>query len=104
MPEQAFFVLLRDCSGWSEQRRVRFWWLFFFWSTGPRVRAQRLWHTVLVVSGHVGASWARDQVRIPCIGRRILYCWATREVQDTDVLKGVSCVTAHLIDYSIVQT
>ena len=27
-----------------------------------------------------GSFWPRDQTRVSCIGRRILYCWATREV------------------------
>ena len=26
-----------------------------------------------------GSSWFRDQTRVSCIGRWVLYCWATRE-------------------------
>ena len=26
-----------------------------------------------------GSSWPRDRIRVSCIGRRILYCWATGE-------------------------
>ena len=26
-----------------------------------------------------GASWPRDQTHVSCIGKQILYCWATRE-------------------------
>ena len=28
-----------------------------------------------------GSSWPRDQTHVSCIGRRILYYWATREAQ-----------------------
>ena len=28
-----------------------------------------------------GPSWSRDQTHVSCIGRRILYYWATREAQ-----------------------
>ena len=33
----------------------------------------------LVAPQHVGSSWTRDQTRVPCIGRRILNYYATRE-------------------------
>ena len=68
---------------------------FLFLEHGPQSEGSAACRTVLVASGHVGSSWARDQICVPCTGRRILYHWTTREVQDTDVLKGVSCVTAH---------
>ena len=73
---------------------------FLFLEHGPQSEGSAACRTVLVASGHVGSSWARDQICVPCTGRRILYHWTTREVQDMDVLKGVSCVTAHLIDYA----
>ena len=33
----------------------------------------------LVTPWHVGSSWIRDQTPISCVGRWILYHWATRE-------------------------
>ena len=27
----------------------------------------------LVAPGHVGSSWIRDQIHVPCIGRQTLY-------------------------------
>ena len=35
----------------------------------------------LPVSFSRGSSWPRGRTRVSCIGRRILYCWATREAQ-----------------------
>ena len=35
-----------------------------------------------------GSSWARDQTHISCIGRRVLYCWATGGNPDK---KSVRC-------------
>ena len=35
----------------------------------------------LVAPQCVESSWTTDQTRVPCIGRRILNCWLTREVQ-----------------------
>ena len=29
-----------------------------------------------------GFSWFRDQTQVSCIGRRVLYCWATGEAPD----------------------
>ena len=31
-----------------------------------------------VALGNVGSSWIRDQTRVSCVGRQILYHWATR--------------------------
>ena len=64
-------------------------WLLFLWSTGSRhadfsscgAWAQWLWPTGLVAPQHVGSSWTRDRTHVPCIGRRILIHWATREAQ-----------------------
>ena len=39
-----------------------------------------LWCTGLVVPRHVGSSQTRDRTCVPCIGRRILNHWTTREV------------------------
>ena len=33
----------------------------------------------LVAPQHVGSSWTRGRTHVPCIGRRILNHWATRE-------------------------
>ena len=46
---------------------------------------QSVWASVVVAHGnvtlkHEGISWTRDQTCVPCIGRRILNHWATREV------------------------
>ena len=41
--------------------------------------AQQGWCRGLVVPQHVGSSRARDWRHDPCIGRQILYHWATRE-------------------------
>ena len=38
------------------------------------------WSTGLVAPRHVGSSRTRDQTHGPCIGRRILKHWTTREV------------------------
>ena len=43
--------------------------------------AQQLRRTGLATAWHVKPSQARDQTRVPCIGRWILYHWTTREVQ-----------------------
>ena len=49
--------------------------------------AQHLWLTGLVAPQHVGSSRTRDWTHVPCIGRRILNHWATREVpQNTTFL------------------
>ena len=38
-----------------------------------------MWHLDLVALWHVESSWIRDWTLISCIGRQILYHWATRE-------------------------
>ena len=38
-----------------------------------------MWHTGLVAPRHVGYSGTRARTRVPCIGRRILNHYATRE-------------------------
>ena len=50
---------------------------------GSRVSGlQELWYMGLVASQYMGASWIRDQTRVPCIGRQILNHWTTREFQN----------------------
>ena len=50
-------------------------------------RAQRLWCMDLVALWHVGSSQTRDGTRVSCIGRQILYHWATREAPNFTVLR-----------------
>ena len=50
------------------------------WLTGSRAQAQQLWSTGLVAPWHVGSSRTRARAHVPCIGRRILNHYATREV------------------------
>ena len=49
--------------------------------TAPGPLEHRLcnWRVDLVDLRHVGSSWARVRTRVSCIGRRVLYLWATRE-------------------------
>ena len=58
-----------SCGTWAQQ----------LWFPGSRVQAQQLWRTGLVAPWQVGSSWIRDRTRVSCIGRQILYHWATRE-------------------------
>ena len=50
-------------------------------------QAQQLTYTGLVAPWHVGTSQTRDRTHVPCIGRRILYHWTTRETQ-RNLFKG----------------
>ena len=54
-------------------------WVQYLGLPGSRAQAQWLWHTGLVPPWPVGSSWTRDWTCVPCIGRWILYHWATRE-------------------------
>ena len=47
----------------------------------PRAEAQPQWHMGLVAPQPAGSSQTRDGTRVPRLGRRILYPWATREAQ-----------------------
>ena len=63
-----------------------------FISRGPRgsgTEAQRTWHTDLAALQHVESSRTRDQTRVSCIGRQILYHWATRETPAQDSLASI---------------
>ena len=63
------------CSGFSLQ------WLLLLQSPSFGVHElQKLWCMGLSVPWNVGSSWTRDQTHVPCIGKQILYYWATREV------------------------
>ena len=50
-----------------------------FSSCGSRAQAHWLQHTGVVAPQHVGSSWIRNRTYVSCIGRWILYHWATRE-------------------------
>ena len=50
-------------------------------SWGSRAQARSLWHLGLVVRWRLGSSQTRDRTCVSCIGRQILYHWATREAQ-----------------------
>ena len=43
---------------------------------GSRAQSRQLWCIDLVAPGHVGSSRIRDQTRVSCVGRQILYRWA----------------------------
>ena len=67
--------LLSSCSMWTSHC-----YGFSCWEA----QALSVWASVDVAHGlscptHVGSSWTRDRTRVPCIGRRILNHWATRE-------------------------
>ena len=58
------------CSTWAQA-----------WLLGSRAQAQQLWCRGSAAPWHVGSSRTRDQTRVSCIGRQILYHWATGEAQ-----------------------
>ena len=45
--------------------------------------AQQSWCTGLAAPRHVESSQTRDGTRVPCIGRRILSHWITRDILDS---------------------
>ena len=51
---------------------------------GSRALAPYLWFTGIVAPRHVGSSKTEDRTCVPCIGRWILYHWATREARRDD--------------------
>ena len=67
------------------------WWLLLLWSAdsgahrlqlrllGSRAQVRWLRLPALASLRYEGSSWIRDQPHVPCIGRWILYHWATRE-------------------------
>ena len=48
----------------------------------PGSRAQQLWCRGLVALWHVGSSWIMDLACVSCVGKLILYHWATREAPE----------------------
>ena len=66
---------LMRCTGFSLR------WLLLLQSTGSGcICAQWVQDTGLVTLQHVGSSWTRDQIHVPCTSRQILNHWTTREV------------------------
>ena len=49
------------------------------WGSWARAQAPWLQHMGLVAQQHVGSSQVKDWTHVSCIGRQILYHWATRE-------------------------
>ena len=70
-------------AGFSLQSSSFFFFFFFvvilLWSSCSRVQAQSFWNSGLVAPMHLKSSQTRDQTYVPCIGRRILNHWPTRE-------------------------
>ena len=48
---------------------------------GSQAQAWQLWPMGLVALWYVGSSQIRDQTHVFCVGKWILYRWATREAQ-----------------------
>ena len=69
---------LLQCSGFS------LWWLLLFWSMGSVVVAHGLScseaHGILVPRPGIKSVCPRNQICVPCIGRRVPNYWTTREV------------------------
>ena len=55
---------------------------------GSRAQAQYFCSMDLVAPRHVRSSQIRDRTCVSCIGRWILYHWATREAPEPDILKN----------------
>ena len=51
--------------------------------------------TWLVAPRHVGSSQTRNQTRVPCIGRQILYHWASRKALFLLLSNFALCHTVH---------
>ena len=64
-----------ECSGFSSCSMWDQYLLFL----GFNAQAQELWFTGLVAPRCMESSRTRDRTPVSCIGRRIFYCWATRE-------------------------
>ena len=57
-------------------------WLQWFWLPGSGAQVSSCGVRGLVAPKHVGSSRTWDQTRVSCIGRHVLYHWATREAWD----------------------
>ena len=58
-----------------------------------------MWLTDLVAPRHVGSSWTRARIRVPCIGRQILNHCATREALENSFNGCIIIVFYRLIIY-----
>ena len=58
----------RDCGGQAPQ----------LWFPGSRAWVQQVWGSSFAARRHVGSSQIWDQTCVSCVGRRILYHWATQ--------------------------
>ena len=52
-----------------------------------RAWAEQLWCTSLVAPWHVGSSWTKGQICVPCTGRQILTTWTTSRVPTTAIFQ-----------------
>ena len=95
-----FLIVLRLFAAWGLfQRGLPTWWRLWSHSTGSRCtgfsscrfsswvsgsaecgRTQWLWCMGLSALPHVESSQTRDQTRVHCIRRQILFHWTTAEV------------------------
>ena len=66
--------LLSSCSAWASHYHGFSWCRARALDTGSIVGC-----TGLVAPRHVVSFWTKDQTHVSCIGRWILYHWATRE-------------------------
>ena len=65
---------------------------------------QQLWCLGLIALWHVKSSGTRDRTHVPCIGRRILNCWATKEAQGVSLGMLLLCDVvqfSHLLGTSV---
>ena len=70
-------VAFLRCGAWAQAHGLQ---QLQLWLAGSRAQAQQLWRTGLVAPQLVGSSRTRARTCVPCIGRWILNCCATREV------------------------
>ena len=92
------FSLVSESGGYSSSWYVDFslpwhllWsagsrWVVGFGSCGPQSLQHRLSSCDSQTLEYAGASWTGARTRIPCIGRRVLYHWTTRDTVASSVL------------------
>ena len=69
-------------SGWLPSAQALRRGLQWFWLPGSGAQVTSCGVRGLVAPKHVGSSRTWDQTRVSCIGRHVLYHWATREAWD----------------------
>ena len=74
----------------------------------PRLLVAMLWSMGLVILQHVGSSPVRDWSHFSCLGRQILYLWATREALSQHLFRVYSWLqtfpcfsSAHLLSHIV---